>query len=129
MNTDCMFCGAEHPVSHVAIVKNDQIVGRICASHTFKEIIYSQKFFLTIELSDITGPIMTKLTAKELDTLTQALGFYQSHVIQERKELMRIATEKGEWNKKEFQDLCSNNEEHYANLRDKLKKMEIELNQ
>lgn len=48
---DCLFCGAEHPISHVAVFNSQgKRVGRICAKHTFYEIITnSTDFFVSIE--------------------------------------------------------------------------------
>jgi hypothetical protein len=37
---DCMFCDAEAPVAHVAVWRHEGVqVGRVCASHTLKELI------------------------------------------------------------------------------------------
>ena len=68
------------------------------------------------------------LTDKDFNLLLCALGFYKAHRVHENREIIRLAIESGEWNKKEVQDLFNVNEDYYAQLRDKLNKMQMELN-
>jgi ribosomal protein L24E len=55
---DCLFCGAKEPPGHVLVFpKSDAsrwgestAIGRVCSSHTLKEIILQEPERLTVEV-------------------------------------------------------------------------------
>lgn len=49
-DTDCLLCNAPRPVSH-SLVRDSRrtIIGRVCGSHTLKELAFSEKFIVDIE--------------------------------------------------------------------------------
>lgn len=53
---ECMICGAHRPIAH-ALVRNGKDwrrAGRVCASHTLKELVLDseERFLVTVELTD-----------------------------------------------------------------------------
>lgn len=48
---DCLLCGATQPPGHAVVYgESGQRVGRVCSYHTLKELAFSDRFLVRIEL-------------------------------------------------------------------------------